>query len=108
MVAPAGASSTSRLQVVTSSHCWLTSPRAASLHSTSYTAEERWDSCNHTDDHQHRTAAKLSLPLSVFPHLLLVAATEAAQVQRGVVRGVPVRLGGPILNTLAGSRITVG
>ena len=44
MVAPAGASSTSRLQVVTSSHCWLTSPRAASLHSTSYTAEERCDS----------------------------------------------------------------
>ena len=61
MVAPAGASSISRLQVVTSSHCWLTSPRAASLHSTSYTAEERWDSCNHTDDHQHRCMFLLRL-----------------------------------------------
>ena len=53
---PAGASSTSRLQVVTSSHCWLTSPRAASLHSTSYTAEERCDCCNHTDDITSTTA----------------------------------------------------
>ena len=94
MVAPAGASSTSRLQVVTSSHCWLTSPRAASLHSTSYTAEERCDSCKHTDYITGATAPLHvpDLPVSVFPHLMLGAATEAAQVQGRVVRGVSIRL----------------
>ena len=54
--------------MVTSSHCWLTSPRAASLHSTSYTAEERCDSCKHTDYITGATA--LLFLICLYPCLL--------------------------------------